>query len=84
MTSHKLKGVRKRRKKSSYKHVPHAEKPAHLVEKRNARERKRVHAVNLAFVRLRKAMPFENKVKTFVALPIEKVDLFLLGREENE
>ena len=47
--------------KSTYKHVPHSEKPAHLVEKRNARERRRVHAVNLAFVKLRKALPFENK-----------------------
>ena len=32
-----------------------------MVEKRNARERRRVHAVNLAFVKLRKALPFENK-----------------------
>ena len=48
-------------KKSTYKHVPHSEKPAHLVAKRNARERRRVHAVNLAFVRLRKALPFDNK-----------------------
>jgi len=43
-------------------HVPHLEKPPHLVAKRNARERRRVHAVNLVFVRLRRAMPFENKV----------------------
>ena len=50
------------RKKSSYKHVPHADKPVHVVERRNARERRRVHAVNLAFVRLRKTIPFENKV----------------------
>ena len=49
------------RKKSGYKHVPHAEKPVHVVEKRNARERRRVHAVNTAFVRLRKTIPFENK-----------------------
>lgn len=53
------------KKKSAYKHVPHAEKPAHLVAKRNARERKRVHAVNLAFVNLRKSIPFENKVESF-------------------
>ena len=32
-----------------------------MVEKRNARERRRVHAVNTAFVRLRKTIPFENK-----------------------
>lgn len=50
-----------RRKKSNYKHVPHCEKPPQIVAKRNARERRRVHAVNQAFVRLRKAIPFENK-----------------------
>ena len=31
------------------------------MAKRNARERRRVHAVNQAFLRLRKAIPFENK-----------------------
>ncbi len=36
-------------------------KPPHLVAKRNARERRRVHAVNLAFLKLRRAVPFENK-----------------------
>ena len=51
-----------RRKKSNYKHIPHSEKPPQIVEKRNARERKRVHAVNQAFIRLRKVIPFENKV----------------------
>lgn len=49
--------------KSSYKHVPHHQKPVHLVAKRNARERKRVQAVNLAFVRLRKCVPVENRNK---------------------
>ena len=33
-----------------------------VVAKRNARERRRVHAVNMAFVRLRKAVPLDNKV----------------------
>ncbi|XP_025098598.1 uncharacterized protein LOC112566580 isoform X3 [Pomacea canaliculata] len=57
-------------KKSAYKHVPHALKPVHLVAKRNARERRRVQAVNSAFVRLRKHVPYEprhkrlSKVKT--------------------
>ena len=55
------------KKKSSYKHVPHSEKPAHVVEKRNARERRRVHAVNLAYVKLRKAIPFENNVRKLYA-----------------
>jgi hypothetical protein len=55
--------TRKKRKKPSYKHVPHCDKPPQVVAKRNARERRRVHAVNQAFVRLRKAIPFDNKVK---------------------
>ena len=55
------KGGRRAKKKSSYKHVPHSEKPAHLVEKRNARERRRVEAVNTAFLRLRRAVPQDNK-----------------------
>lgn len=42
------------------KHVPHREKPPQAVAKRNARERRRVQAVNSAFVRLRKVVPFEN------------------------
>ena len=54
---------KKFKKKSSYKHVPHSDKPPQVVAKRNARERKRVHAVNQAFVRLRKVLPFENKVQ---------------------
>lgn len=49
--------------KSSYKHIPHREKPVHLVARRNARERKRVQAVNMAFVRLRKSVPVENRNK---------------------
>ncbi|GIY49442.1 achaete-scute-like protein [Caerostris darwini] len=49
--------------KSSYKHVPHREKPPHLVARRNARERRRVQAVNTAFSRLRKSVPSENKNK---------------------
>lgn len=49
-----------REKCSRYKHVPHSEKPPQVVAKRNARERRRVQAVNSAFVRLRKAVPIEN------------------------
>ncbi|XP_069683154.1 uncharacterized protein [Periplaneta americana] len=56
---------------SSYKHVPHRDKPPVLVARRNARERRRVQAVNTAFSRLRKVVPLENnrgkrvsKVKT--------------------
>ena len=51
-----------RKRKKGYRHVPHSEKPTQIVEKRNARERKRVHAVNQAFIRLRRALPMPNKV----------------------
>ena len=50
-------------KRSTYKHVPHRDKPPHLVQRRNARERRRVQAVNNAFVRLRRHIPHENKNK---------------------
>ena len=50
-------------KRSTYKHVPHREKPPHMVARRNARERRRVQAVNNAFVRLRRHIPYENKNK---------------------
>ena len=49
--------------KSVYKHIPHREKPPHLVARRNARERRRVQAVNNAFAKLRKAVPIENRSK---------------------
>ena len=49
--------------KSNYKHVPHRDKPVHLVARRNARERRRVQAVNSAFMRLRKCVPVENRNK---------------------
>ncbi|XP_070383380.1 achaete-scute complex protein T4-like [Dermacentor albipictus] len=46
------------------KPVPsHREKPPHLVARRNARERRRVQAVNNAFCRLRKCVPVENRAK---------------------
>ncbi len=53
----------RKHKRSTYKHVPHREKPVHLVQRRNARERRRVQAVNSAFVRLRRHIPHENKNK---------------------
>ena len=60
-TSGRRRREKKSKKKSAYKHVPHSEKPAHLVAKRNARERRRVEAVNTAFLTLRKAIPLDNK-----------------------
>lgn len=45
---------------STYKHVPHRDKPPQLVARRNARERRRVQAVNSAFSRLRKVVPIGN------------------------
>lgn len=53
----------RRMSKSAYKHVPHKDKPPHLVARRNARERKRVQAVNSAFAKLRKCVPIENRNK---------------------
>ncbi|KAJ3657387.1 hypothetical protein Zmor_009195 [Zophobas morio] len=53
-------GDTKEDKKRGYKHVPHREKPAQVVARRNARERRRVQAVNSAFARLRKVVPVEN------------------------
>ena len=53
----------KRGKQNAYKHVPHREKPPHLVAKRNCRERKRVEQLNEAFGKLRKNIPIENKNK---------------------
>ncbi|XP_062579803.1 achaete-scute complex protein T8-like [Saccostrea cucullata] len=49
--------------KTTYRHVPHREKPPHLVARRNARERRRVEAVNEAFQRLRKRVTGEVKQK---------------------
>ncbi|XP_044736723.1 putative uncharacterized protein DDB_G0282499 [Chrysoperla carnea] len=65
-----LKSIKNNNNKS-LRHVPHKNKPPQIVERRNARERRRVEAVNSAFIRLRKAVPIENtrgkrisKVKT--------------------
>ncbi|XP_018334815.1 uncharacterized protein LOC108743723, partial [Agrilus planipennis] len=46
---------------NAYKHIPHKNKPPQVVAKRNARERRRVQAVNKAFLKLRQAVPIENK-----------------------
>lgn len=46
------------------KDTPAGQKPAQVVARRNARERRRVQAVNWAFARLRKVVPLEeNKSK---------------------
>ncbi|CAG2116620.1 unnamed protein product [Medioppia subpectinata] len=63
LTSNKSSAKKKKTTKTTYKHVPHREKPIHLVARRNARERRRVQAVNSAFVRLRKCVPVENRNK---------------------
>lgn len=54
-----LKSIKNNNNKS-LRHVPHKNKPPQIVERRNARERRRVEAVNSAFIRLRKAVPIEN------------------------
>ncbi|CAG2182945.1 unnamed protein product, partial [Oppiella nova] len=63
ITSNKSAAKKKKATKTTYKHIPHREKPIHLVARRNARERRRVQAVNSAFVRLRKCVPIENRNK---------------------
>ena len=52
---------RKRITKTIY--VPHRNKPANIVSRRNARERRRVQAVNNAFKTLRSYIPYENRNK---------------------
>lgn len=42
------------------KETPAGQKPAQVVARRNARERRRVQAVNWAFARLRKVVPLEE------------------------
>lgn len=49
-----------KKNKNTYKHVPHKDRPPLIVARRNARERRRVQAVNSAFVRLRKIVPIFN------------------------
>lgn len=46
------------------KHVPHRLRPAHLVEQRNTRERRRVHDVNQAFQILQTLLPFDESDQT--------------------
>jgi achaete-scute complex protein len=50
--------VRKTRKR---RHVPHSQLPIELVEKRNSRERERIHAVNDAFELLQKHIPYSTE-----------------------
>jgi hypothetical protein len=63
-TSPKRRGTSRAKKTkvstATYKHVPHRDKPPQLVARRNARERRRVQAVNSAFSRLRKVVPIES------------------------
>lgn len=59
--------------KTSYKHVPHCQKPTHIVAKRNARERKRVQTVNDAFALLRKHVPRPSKSNKVSKVAILKV-----------
>ncbi|GLV35683.1 hypothetical protein CBL_01166 [Carabus blaptoides fortunei] len=63
--------MRRASPRNAYKHVPHKDRPPFIVARRNARERRRVQAVNCAFTRLRKVVPIANnrgkrisKVKT--------------------
>ncbi len=53
----------KRKRISKTIYVPHRNKPANIVSRRNARERRRVQAVNNAFKTLRSYIPYENRNK---------------------
>ena len=70
----KVKPKKKRKPKISiYKHVPHCEREPHVVEKRNARERKRVMNVNKAFLHLRKHVPCGKRNKHISKAKILKI-----------
>jgi Helix-loop-helix DNA-binding domain len=64
------------RVRSAYKHVPHREKPPHLVARRNAYERRRVQAVNGAFVRLQRHLPVASVGKNEL---ISKARVFIVS-----
>ena len=69
---------KKSKQRNRYKHIPHHEKPPQIVAKRNARERNRVHAVNQAFLRLRKALPvLKNKVTCCTHLMMFNISNYL-------
>jgi len=53
-------GSSKAKQGSRSKDTPAGQKPAQVVARRNARERRRVQAVNWAFARLRKVVPLEE------------------------
>jgi hypothetical protein len=46
------------------KHIPHHLRPAHIVERRNRRERLRVQDVNQAFHMLQQLLPFDSNSTT--------------------
>ena len=73
----------KNKKKSAYKHVPHADKPPALVQKRNARERRRVQAVNGAFTKLRRHIPYENKNKRLSKVKTLKIAIDYIHHLED-
>ena len=76
-------GMHKNKKKSAYKHVPHSEKPPALVAKRNARERRRVQAVNGAFSKLRRHIPYENKNKRLSKVKTLKIAIDYIHHLED-
>ena len=46
------------------KHIPHNLRPKHIVDRRNTRERRRVHDVNQAFLLLKALLPLESHEHT--------------------
>ncbi len=45
------------------RHVPHSDQPPELVDKRNTRERQRVHEINQEFGKLKRLIPYKDKGK---------------------
>lgn len=60
--------IRRTSIRNAYKHVPHKDRPPFIVARRNARERRRVQAVNCAFTRLRKVVPIANNRLVTISL----------------
>ncbi|XP_063403934.1 uncharacterized protein LOC134687506 [Mytilus trossulus] len=51
----------KQRRTKRRRHIPHSQLPEELVNRRNSRERERIHAVNDAFENLRNHIPYSTE-----------------------
>lgn len=53
----KSEDAKKKRRNKRRRHIPHSELPMEMVQRRNKRERERIHAVNDAFEKLKEHLP---------------------------